>query len=104
MKYLCFLGSNDGDRKKEFQVDRLSRLGKNESSIVSLDLAPSYFHLFLHAKRFLSGQRSDDDEKVRDAVTSWLASQTTIFYDPGKPNLVSGYDKCLNVLGDYVEK
>ncbi|GBO46811.1 hypothetical protein AVEN_153156-1 [Araneus ventricosus] len=104
MKYFCFLGSNDGDGKMKFQADRLSRLGKNESSIVSPDLAASYFHLFLHAKRILSGQRSDDDEKVRDAVTSWLTSQVAIFYDPGKPNLVSGYDKCLNVLGDYVEK
>ncbi|GBM18204.1 hypothetical protein AVEN_151736-1 [Araneus ventricosus] len=36
----------------------------------SPDLGSSDFHLFLHLKRFLSGQRFDDDEKVKDAVTS----------------------------------
>ncbi|GBM50892.1 hypothetical protein AVEN_178153-1 [Araneus ventricosus] len=57
-------------------------------------LAPSDFHLFLHVNKFLSGRRFDDVEKAQDAVTSWLTSQASTFYDDGKENLVSRYDKC----------
>ncbi|GBN84639.1 hypothetical protein AVEN_216980-1 [Araneus ventricosus] len=51
-------------------------------------------HLFLHLKRFLSGKHFDDNEKVKDAVTSWLISQAAIFYAASKQNLVSRHDKC----------
>ncbi|GBO45154.1 Histone-lysine N-methyltransferase SETMAR [Araneus ventricosus] len=70
----------------------------------SPDLAPSDFHLFLHLKRFLSGRSFDEDEKVKGVLTSWLTSQAATFYNTGIQNLVSRYDKCLNVLVDYVEK
>ncbi|KAJ4448998.1 hypothetical protein ANN_00390 [Periplaneta americana] len=36
----------------------------------SPDLAPSDFHLFLHLKKFLSGQRFDGDDEVKTAVRS----------------------------------
>ncbi|GBM43791.1 hypothetical protein AVEN_92776-1 [Araneus ventricosus] len=48
----------------------------------SSDLAPSYLRLFLHLKRFLSGQRFEEDEKVKDALKSWLLSQAATFCDP----------------------
>ncbi|GBL96743.1 hypothetical protein AVEN_111872-1 [Araneus ventricosus] len=76
----------------------------SEGMIRSPCLEPIDFHLFLQLKRFLSGQHFDDDEEVKDAVASWLTSQAAIFSDAGIQNLVSRYVKCLNALGDYVEK
>jgi hypothetical protein len=34
----------------------------------------------------------------------WLNSQAAVWYEEGISKLVSRYDKCLNVQGDYVEK
>ncbi|KAJ4451734.1 hypothetical protein ANN_03205 [Periplaneta americana] len=65
------------------------------------DLAPSDFHLFLHLKKFLGGQRFDGDDEVKTAVREWFASQ---FYNEGIERLVSQLDKCHNNGGDYVEK
>ena len=33
-----------------------------------------------------------------------MNSQATVWYEEGLSTLVSRYDKCLNVQGDYVEK
>jgi hypothetical protein len=67
------------------------------------DLAPRDFHVFLHLKTFLGGRRFHDD-KVKDAINTWFASQTASFYDVGIQKLVPHYDKCLNNGGNYVEK
>lgn len=41
----------------------------------SPDLAPSYFHLFLHLKKFLSsGQHFHYDEELKTNVTRWFHS------------------------------
>ncbi|KAJ4448694.1 hypothetical protein ANN_00084 [Periplaneta americana] len=37
------------------------------------DLAPNDFHLFLHHKKFLGGQRFDGDDEVKTAVQEWFA-------------------------------
>ena len=34
----------------------------------------------------------------------WLNSQAAVWYEEGISKLVSRYDKCLSVQGDYVEK
>ena len=34
----------------------------------------------------------------------WLNSQAAVCYEEGINKLVSRYDKCLKVQGDYVEK
>ena len=70
----------------------------------SPDLAPSDFHLFLKMKEHLPGKRHADDEDLQHAVADWLNSQATVWYEEGISKLVSRYDKCLNVQGDYVEK
>ncbi|PNE09423.1 hypothetical protein B7P43_G15432 [Cryptotermes secundus] len=72
----------------------------------SLDLAPSDFHLFLHLKKFLSGERQhfENDREAEIVVTQWVQSQAADFYDTGIQKLVPWYDKCLNSGGDYVEK
>ena len=70
----------------------------------SPDLAPSDFHLFVHLKSFLAGWRFHDDELVKEAVTTCLASQVALFYNEGIQKLAQRYDKCLSNGGHYVEK
>ena len=70
----------------------------------SPDLAPLDFHLFLKMKEHLAGKRHSDDEDLQHAVVDWLNSQAAVWYEEGISKLVSRYDKCLNVQGDYVEK
>jgi hypothetical protein len=67
-------------------------------------LAPSDFHLFPKLKEFLGGRRFKSDEKVKNAVKEWLNGLTAEVYDEGIQKLVTRYNKCLNVGGDYVEK
>ena len=70
----------------------------------SPDLAPSDFYLFWKMKERLAGNRFTDDEDLQHAVVDWLNSQVVVWYEEGITKLVSRYDKCLNVQGDYVEK
>jgi len=42
--------------------------------------------------------------EVKEAVTTYFASQAASFYDEGIQNLVQRYDKYLNNGGNYVEK
>jgi hypothetical protein len=73
-----------------------------DHSPYSPDLAPSYFHLFLHVKTFLGGRGFHDDQ-VKEAVNTWFASQAASFYDAEIQKLVPRY-KCLNHGGNYIEK
>jgi hypothetical protein len=41
---------------------------------------------------------------VKDAVKEWLNGLAAEVYDEGIHKLVTRYDKCLNVGGDYIEK
>jgi hypothetical protein len=68
----------------------------------SPDLAPRDFRVFLHLKTFLGGRRFHDD-KVKEVINTWFASQAASFYDAGIQKLLSRY-KCLNNGGNYVEK
>ncbi|CAI6367306.1 unnamed protein product [Macrosiphum euphorbiae] len=70
----------------------------------SPDLAPSDFHLFLHMKSFMGGQNFNEDDEVKKAISAWLQSQASSFYDEGIQKLVPRYDKWLNNGGNYVEK
>jgi hypothetical protein len=67
-------------------------------------LAPSDLHLFSKLKEFLGGRRFKSDEEMKDAVEEWLNGLAAVVYDEGIQKLVTRYDKCLNVVGDYVEK
>lgn len=70
----------------------------------SPDLAPSDFHLFPKLKGFLGGVRFNNDEELKAGVTTWLKNLDKTEYALGIEKLVTRYDKCLNVRGDYVEK
>jgi len=67
-------------------------------------LAPSNFHLFLNLKSFLAGWRFQDDNEVKEAVTTCSAPQAASFYDEGIQKLVQRHDKCLSNGGNYVQK
>jgi hypothetical protein len=66
------------------------------------DLATSDFHLFPKLKEFLVGRRFKSDETMKDAVKEWLNGLAVEVCDEGIQKLVTRYDKCLNVGGDYV--
>ena len=55
-------------------------------------------------KEHLAGKRFTDNGDLQHAVMGWLNSQAAVWYEEGISKLVSRYDKCLNVQGDYVEK
>ncbi|GBN22526.1 hypothetical protein AVEN_3208-1 [Araneus ventricosus] len=46
-----------------------------DHSAHSPDLAPSDYYLFLHLKRFLTGQHFPNDNELKTAVTRWLLCQ-----------------------------
>jgi [histone H3]-lysine36 N-dimethyltransferase SETMAR len=70
----------------------------------SPDLAPSDFHLFTNLKKELRGTHYTDDNEVMHAVNSWLEGQPKKFYEQGIRDLKHRYEKCISVLGDYIEK
>ena len=57
----------------------------NHRPLYSPDLGPSDFRLFLHLKKFLSGQRQrfQNDRETEMSVTQWFLSQAADFYDTG---------------------
>lgn len=70
----------------------------------SLDLEPTEFHLFPSMNLTSNTQSFDDDEELRVHVNEWLRLEAADFYDEGISKLVHCYNKCPNLLGDFVEK
>jgi len=71
---------------------------------VSPDLAPSDFHLFPKLKEHLKGQRFSCDEEVKSAVRKWFQKRNTNFFEDGFQKLGQRWQKCIEMLGDFVEK
>jgi transposase len=69
----------------------------------SSDLAPSDYHIFTKMKVWLATQRFHTNEELIDGVNNWLHNLAAPFFDEGLQKLVSRYEKCLNVDGNYVE-
>jgi len=70
----------------------------------SLDLAPSDYRLFTKMKVCLANQCFHTNEELMDGVNNRLHHLTAPFFDEGLQKLVSRYNICLNVDGNYVEK
>ncbi len=70
----------------------------------SPDLAPSDYHLFPNMKSHFAGSDFDNDEEIKDAVMTYLKSLDANFYEEGISKLIHRCDKCINRLGNYVEK
>ncbi|GBM68421.1 hypothetical protein AVEN_216886-1 [Araneus ventricosus] len=71
---------------------------------ISVGSPPSDFRVFCKLKEHLDGRQFSSDDQVQAAVLSWLQDQGAIFYRQGIERLVQRSDKCLQRLGDYVEK
>jgi hypothetical protein len=54
--------------------------------------------------KYLRGQRFHFNEDIQNEVKKLLRAQDAFFFCEGLDKLISRYDKCLNRLGDYVEK
>jgi len=59
--------------------------------------------LFPTLKEFLDGIYFKSNEEVKDTIKQWLYGLLAEVFDEGIQKLVTYYDKCLNVGGDYVE-
>lgn len=70
----------------------------------SPDLAPSDFYLFPRLKEHLRGKKFFNDSEVITAVEAYLATQEKDFFLNGIRGLEKRWNKCVDLLGDYVEK
>lgn len=70
----------------------------------SPDLAPSDFHLFRLLKDSLRGRVFKSDEDVIQAINEWIQEQEQTLFLNGIKGLEHRWEKCVALLGDYVEK
>jgi histone-lysine N-methyltransferase SETMAR len=70
----------------------------------SPNLAASDFNLFIHLKQVWCGTRMGSDEEVNKTIRDWFSGVAAEFYSAGTQKLITQYDKCLNLHGNYVEK
>lgn len=70
---------------------------KHLSPLHSPDLAPNDYHLFTTLKKDFGGKTFDDKGEVR----KYLALN---FYDNGIKKMIPRYTKCIEKIGDYIEK
>jgi len=70
----------------------------------SPDLAPSDYFLYRVMKNFFRGKRFSSDEEVKEAVTTWFEEQSKDFFLRGIKSLQQKWSKCIELLGDYIEK
>ncbi|GBL85204.1 hypothetical protein AVEN_222693-1 [Araneus ventricosus] len=71
---------------------------------ISVGSSPCDFHEFCKLKEHLGGRQFSSDDQVQTAVLSWLQDQGAICYRQRIEQLVQRSDKCLQRMGDYVEK
>jgi len=70
----------------------------------SPDLAPMDYFLFRVMKTFLRGKRFSSDEEVKEAVLTWLEEQSKDIFSRGIKSMQQKWTKCIELLGDYIEK
>ena len=70
----------------------------------SPDLAPSDFCLFPKLKLFLAGQRFSSNQETIATVEGYFANLTKNHYRDGIMALEHRWNKCISLMGDYVEK
>jgi hypothetical protein len=68
------------------------------------DHSPSDFHLFGSLKEALGGRRFQCDEDIKNTVHQWLRTQPKTSYCDGIKQMVGRWEKCVEKLGDCVEK
>jgi hypothetical protein len=74
-----------------------SRTLQSRLSSLGLFSVPSY-------EKISSGKRFSSDEKVKEEVTTWFEEQSKDFSSSGIKSLQQKWAKCIELLGDYIEK
>ncbi|GFO43661.1 histone-lysine N-methyltransferase SETMAR [Plakobranchus ocellatus] len=70
----------------------------------SPDLAPSNFHLFGPLKRHLGGMAFETEDDLISELRNWFDNLDVDFFRVGINWLLSRWQKCIDLHGDYVEK
>ncbi|GFN75702.1 histone-lysine N-methyltransferase SETMAR [Plakobranchus ocellatus] len=70
----------------------------------SPDLAPSDFHLFGPLKRHLGGMAFETEDDLISELRNWFDNLDVDFFRVGINSLLSHWQKCIDLQGDYVEK
>ncbi|GFN85517.1 transposase [Plakobranchus ocellatus] len=70
----------------------------------SPDLAPSDFHLFGPLKRHLGGMAFETEDDLISELRNWFDNLDVDFFRVGINSLLSCWQKCIDLHGDYVEK
>ena len=70
----------------------------------SPDLAPSDYYLFSKLKSDLRGKKFTSDDEIKSAVFQHFQSKDKNYFYTGIEMLISRSNKCINLLGDYIEK
>ncbi|GFN84052.1 hypothetical protein PoB_001055800 [Plakobranchus ocellatus] len=70
----------------------------------SPDLAPFDFHLFGPLKRHLGGMAFETEDDLISELRNWFDNHDVDFFRVGINSLLSRWQKCIDLHGDYVEK
>ncbi|GFN86520.1 histone-lysine N-methyltransferase SETMAR [Plakobranchus ocellatus] len=93
------------DRLKEaIGRKRPGLLRRGVASLRRPDLAPSDFHLFGPLKRHLGGMAFETEDDLISELRKWFDNLDVDFFRVGINSLLSRWQKCIDLHGDYVEK
>ena len=70
---------------------------QSRPSSLRLSSIPSY-------EKFLRGKQFSSDEEVNEAVTTWFEERSKDFFLQGIKSLQQKWAKCIELLGDYIQK
>ncbi|GFO32281.1 histone-lysine N-methyltransferase SETMAR [Plakobranchus ocellatus] len=70
----------------------------------STDLAPSDVHLFGPLKRHLGGMAFETEDDLISELRNWFDNLDVDFFRVGINSLLSRWQKCIDLHGDYLEK
>ncbi|GFN80755.1 transposase [Plakobranchus ocellatus] len=70
----------------------------------SPNLAPSDFHLFGPLKRHLGGMAFETEDDLISELRNWFDNLDVDFFRVGINSLLSRWQKCIDLHGDYVQK
>ena len=68
----------------------------------SADLSPSDWYWFLSLDNHLRGKECGNDEEVQSALDNFFASKTKDFYHHGIHQLLSRWEKVIELHGNYL--
>ncbi|RLU17526.1 hypothetical protein DMN91_009761 [Ooceraea biroi] len=69
----------------------------------SPDISPTDYHLFKHLDGFLTGKVFQEEKRVKDAFHEFIGSCSSDFFKHGIDTLVSRWNKCIEIDGDYFD-